>query len=114
MRTSPDRCSVPPLIQCDVSWIGDHAMVAVRGDVDRAGAQVLLGALDVAVMMPITVLTVDLEQVSSLGGPGLAALVAGRLRAAHRDITFRLSSMPNQARRLVEASGLAELLGLAP
>lgn len=114
MLSTPDCCPVPPRIQCDVSCLDEQAVVTVHGDVDRAGAEVLLGALEVAVMMPITRLTVDLEHVSSLGSPGLAALVAGRRRAAHRDTTFRLRSMPTQARQLIEASGLAEVLGLTP
>ncbi len=102
----------PPQFRCDVSYAGDRARVAVRGELDLENAPHLLRYLVLIVERGVSSVTVDLARVTFLDSSGLATLVAAQHRALQRDISFELTSVPKQAKRIFEITNLAELFGL--
>ncbi len=103
----------PTPFRCDVSYAGDRARVAVRGELDLENAPDLLRDVVRILERPVASITVDLARVTFIDSSGLATLVAAQHRALQRGIAFELTSVPKQARRIFEITNLAELFGLA-
>jgi anti-anti-sigma factor len=103
----------PPPFRCDVSYAGDGAVVAVRGELDMENAPRMLSDVVAVLEHHVSSLTVDLARVTFVDSSGLAALVAAQHRARQRDVAFELTSVPDQTKRIFEITHLAELFGLA-
>jgi anti-anti-sigma factor len=108
LTTAPS--AVP--FQCDVIYDGDHAVVAVRGEVDLATAPVVLREIRATLALPISGVTVDLAYVSFLDSTGVQAFITARNDAIERGIAFRLDSVPGQVRGVLELCDLLGLFGL--
>ncbi len=102
-----------PPFRCDVSYAGDGAIVAVRGELDMQNAPRMLRNVVAVLEHGVSSLTVDLARVTFVDSSGLATLVAAQHRALQHDIAFELTSVPQQAKRIFEITHLAELFGLA-
>src|SRR4051794_23267265 len=90
----PLRVSDTGAFRCDVLYVGDHAVVVCRGDIDLASAPELQRHLSATFALPIAGVTVDLAYVTFLDSSGVATLVAMHGRAAERRIAFRLEAVP--------------------
>ena len=83
-------------------------VVAPTGDLDLVSADDLADALDSAfASVPSVVL--DLSDVTFIDSSGIAALVA-----TARTVELRICAASDVARRVIEISGLADALRLAP
>lgn len=110
-RTEVKRVAPVPFAR-DVVCVDDHAIVSVEGELDLAAAPVLLHELVSTLLLPISRITLDLERMTFLDSSGLETLVRIRRYAADVDIACTLESVPGQARRVIELTGLDGLLGL--
>lgn len=99
--------------RCDVSYVEDRAVVAVRGDVDLGTASVLQREVLATLALPIAGVVLDLGYVSFMDSSGIAVLVAAHRQAHDLGLPFTLTSVPRHVRIVLEISGLAELFGLA-
>jgi anti-anti-sigma factor len=111
-RTGHVHTDDPMAFRCDVLQVADHAVIAVRGDVDLATAPALLRRIFDTMTLPISGLTVDLAYVTFLDSSGIHALVQARAVALTRDVAFRLESVPRHVRVVFETCGLSELFGM--
>ena len=96
----------------DVLYVGDHAVVVARGELDLAGAPALLREILGTLALPIGGVTVDLAYVTFLDSSGVHTLMQARTHALERGISFRLESVPDQARQVLETCDLLGLFGL--
>jgi anti-anti-sigma factor len=108
-RDSPGSV-LPPAFRCDVTFVDEHAVVAVRGDLDLATAPTLLREAFAALALPIKALTLDLERTTFLDSSGLDVLVQAKRHGRELGIAVDLKAIPHQARRVIEITGLTELL----
>jgi anti-anti-sigma factor len=102
----------PVAFRCDVLYVGDHAVVVARGEVDLATAPALIRKVSATLALPVTGITVDLAYVTFLDSSGVNALITMRNQAVERHIEFRLESVPRQARQVLEMCKLLEHFGI--
>ena len=98
---------------CSVSFVEGGAAVVVRGEVDLETAPVLLGDLRTAFAASVTVVSVDLGQVTFLDSSGIRALLLAAREAWGRGITFGLAAVSGAARLVIDAAGLSDTLGIS-
>lgn len=87
-------------------------VVSVAGELDLATAPEFRRRLLELIALPIERLTVDLADLRFVDSSGLAALDAGWEAAAERRVRLELTSVPSQARLVLELGGLASRFGL--
>lgn len=90
--------------------VGDADVVEVAGEVDVASAPELLAQAQKCLKSPVGGLVVDLAGVTFIDSSGLGALVQMRNAAVAGGKDFRLASVPAPVRRLLDITGLAEVL----
>ena len=103
----------PVAFRCDALYVGDHAVVVARGEVDLDTAPALSRKLSATLALPVTGITVDLAYVTFLDSSGVSALVSSRKHAGERGIEFRLESVPRQVRQVLEMCNLLTFFGLS-
>ena len=86
---------------------GDQFVLALHGDIDIAAVAEIeaSGGLDVAAAT--TAVTVDLGEVTFIDSTGLGLLVTLHKRAPHG---IRLRNVPNNAAKVLELTGLSDVL----
>ncbi len=91
--------------------LGETARVlVVSGEVDVASADDLLPAAEPCLVSGASELRVDLGAVTFIDSSGLGALVQLRNAAARHDQQVVLENVPASVRRLLEITGLTEIL----
>jgi anti-anti-sigma factor len=65
-------------------------------------------------VLPVKALTVDLAGLTFIDSSGLSVLAAGREAARERGIVFSLARLPEQARRVLEVTGMIDTFELDP
>jgi anti-anti-sigma factor len=110
--TSATGLGNPAPFRCDVSFADEHAVVAVRGELDLATAPELLREVQATIVLPLEGVTVDLRDVTFLDSSGIHSLLVGKSSAEERGVTFSLTSVPRRCRLVLEISGLAPHFGL--
>jgi anti-sigma B factor antagonist len=89
----------------------DVLCVAVVGDIDIASADSLDEALGAALGAGgITRVMVDMQRTTFLDSAGIRTLLASRQKADELDIVFRIMNSPPIVRRVLELTGVYELL----
>ena len=88
---------------------GSAQVVAVRGDVDLATADVLRGELRSAAAQAKTVV-LDLREVSFMDTQGLAVVIEAQQDAMQDDWRFVLTRAPDRVHRLFDMIGLTPRL----
>jgi anti-sigma B factor antagonist len=84
--------------------------VALHGTVDLAARPALLAALDGAIEETDGPFVVDLADVDFLDSSGLGVLVHARARLSRTDRRLTVYCPPGPTRRLIELTGVEELL----
>jgi anti-sigma B factor antagonist len=84
----------------------------VVGEIDTLTAPLLRSRLSQE-LHDVTLLVLDLTEVTFLGSAGLAALVAAKDEAAAADVTLRLVPGSRIVTRALEATGLLPLFDIA-
>ena len=92
------------------SFGGDAVVLGIRGEVDVATAAQLGAVLDAVIDQGQTSIALDLAELDFMGSTGLEVIASavGRLGAIGEDLTIR--SAPTLVVRLLEISGLSELV----
>jgi anti-sigma B factor antagonist len=88
------------------------AGVAVRGEIELASAPELTAALDAAIRNTAGPFAVDLSTVGFLDSTGISCLVRARALLGADDRTLALICPPGSTRRVLELTGLDELVAL--
>ena len=104
--------SEPQPFHCQVSLVEDRAVVTARGEIDLATAPSLLREVRACLSLRVVGVIVDFANVTFLDSAGVRTLLIAHHEAAERGVTFVLASLPPQARRVFEVTGLAESFGL--
>jgi len=86
------------------------AGVALRGEVDLARRPAVLAAMDAAIAETEGPFVVDLTEVDFLDSSGLGVLMHARERLERAGREMTVLCPPGPARRLIEITGVAELL----
>lgn len=110
----PEASDADVPFRCDVSYVDEHATVAVRGELDLATAPVLLREVLATLVLPVDAVTVDLALVTFLDSSGIHTLLVAKSNAEERGIAFTLASVSRQGHLVLEVSGLSEHFGLTP
>jgi anti-anti-sigma factor len=97
-----------------VTYVGERGVITIRGELDLAAAPILRREVGATLGRPIAALTLDLRDLRFLDSSGLHCLVHARDDAAERQVEFELVSVPRHARRLINVTGLSDLLGVEP
>jgi len=106
--------SIPDRWSCEISFLDEHAVLTVSGELDMATGPALLEAVDAAIQRPISRLSLDLAGVPFIDSGGVRALLTAQRTSHDRGITFVLMSLPAQGRRVLEISGLTNVFGARP
>lgn len=97
-------------VTADGEGAGGTVRVVAAGEVDMSTAGVLRQALDAALDGGASMVVVDLADVAFLDSTGIAALLYGRSRAVERRAALGVANPRPQVRRVLEITGVLELL----
>jgi anti-sigma B factor antagonist len=98
--------------RCETSFVDEHAILTVRGELDLATAPTLEREAMAALALPLEGLVLDFGGVTFLDSSGIAVLVTTRRAAVERGVTFALAEVSRTGRQTLELSGLSELFDL--
>ena len=87
--------------------------ITLSGEIDHHGAKEIMAQLDdaIATRLPAR-LVLDLSGVSFMDSSGIAVLLRARRQMEHTGGTVRVTSIPAQARRVLDAAGVGRLITL--
>ena len=89
----------------------DVLCLAVVGDIDMDSADVLDEAIERAIAIHgIARVVLDLQRTTFLDSAGVRSLILARQAASENGIAFRIMNAPPIARRVLELTGVFELL----
>jgi anti-sigma B factor antagonist len=100
--------------RCDVSFLGEHAVIAVMGELDLASAPELLREVQGTLALPLNAVAVDLSEVSFMDSSGIHTLLVAKSSAEERGIDFCIVSPSRQGRYVIDVAGLTAHFGLDP
>ena len=92
---------------------GPSVVLEPVGDLDIASAPTLTDAVDSAVGASAREVTIDLRRVDFLDSSGIRALVTAYRRSRRAGFSLSLLPGPPRVQRVIEATGLAGVLGCA-
>jgi len=100
-------------LRAAVAHQGDGVVVGLAGDLDLSSAPGLLRRLQALVCLPIESLTLDLRELSFLDSTGVSTLIEARRSAREHHVALLLVGLPDQARQVLELTGVLELFDTA-
>ena len=98
--------------RCDVSFLDEHAVIDVRGELDLATAPELLREVQGTLVLPLNAVRLNLGEVSFLDSSGIHTLLVAKSSAEERGIEFTLATVSRQSRYVLEIAGLTAHFGL--
>ncbi len=89
------------------------AVIALSGEVDHHGARTMMAQIDetIAQLLPMH-LTLDLSGVTFMDSSGIAVLLCALRQIQQIGGALRVTSIPTQARRVLDAAGVGRLVTL--
>jgi anti-anti-sigma factor len=102
----------PGPFEVDDAGLGDAPGVAVHGEVDINGVEILETTLEQAIIESVGAFVIDLTDVGFLDSSGLAVLMRARALLGREDRALAVVCPVGPARRTFEVSGCAELFNL--
>ena len=109
MESARDRRSG---FSCGITLWGDAVVVSLSGELDIASAPEFEQAIAEATAEPGAELVLDLRELTFMDSTGLRALAQTNARAGEAGFALSIVRGPRQIERVLEISGLAELLPL--
>jgi anti-anti-sigma factor len=88
------------------------AVVELRGELDLETAKDLSWAVDEALRQGLDCVDLDTSHLTSLDSNGLSAIVRARQHVREHDQQFRVSGVQPWLHRLLERTGLLDVLGV--
>ena len=101
-----DDVSADQLLQLDVQWRGDRAVLHVAGEVDTLTSPLLTQQLTELFDAAPSVVVLDLNAVNFLSSSGLAAMMEARTEAQRRDISLQIVCSTHAVLRPLTTTGL--------
>ena len=87
--------------------------IALSGEIDHHGAREMMTQLDQAIAERLPAqLVLDMSGVTFMDSSGIAVLLRALRRSEHIGGTLRVTSIPTQARRVLDAAGIGRLISL--
>ena len=87
--------------------------IALSGEIDHHGAREMMSQLDSAIAERLPrQLTLDLSGVTFMDSSGIAVLLRAQRQLAHTGGALRVTAVPAQARRVLDAAGIGRLISL--
>ncbi len=87
--------------------------IALSGEIDHHGAREMMAQLDQAIAERLpTRLVLDLSGVTFMDSSGIAVLLRSRRQLEHTGGELRVTGIPAQARRVLDAAGIGRLISL--
>jgi anti-sigma B factor antagonist len=99
-------------VEFNVRRAGDGALLEVEGGLDAATAPLLIEHVNVLLGHGVRRLRIDLRAVDFIDSRGVAALIHCRRRVHHAGAELELVPGEGPARRLLDATGLAEVFSI--
>ena len=87
--------------------------IALSGEIDHHSAREMMSQLDdaIATRLPAR-LVLDMSAVTFMDSSGIAVLLRALRQMQHTGGTLRVTSIPAQARRVLDAAGVGRLITL--
>jgi anti-sigma B factor antagonist len=98
--------------RCDVSFLDEHAVIDVRGELDLATAPELLRELQGTLVLPLSGVAVDLSALTFLDSSGIHTLLVGKANADERGIEFTITAVSRPGRYVLDIAGLTAHFGI--
>ncbi|MDE6922173.1 MAG: STAS domain-containing protein [Oscillospiraceae bacterium] len=87
--------------------------IALSGEIDHHGAREMMAQLDQAIAERLPArLVLDLSGVTFMDSSGIAVLLRSRRQLEHTGGELRVTGIPAQARRVLDAAGIGRLISL--
>ena len=87
--------------------------IALSGEIDHHGAREMMAQMDQAIAERLpTRLVLDLSGVTFMDSSGIAVLLRSRRQLEHTGGELRVTGIPAQARRVLDAAGIGRLISL--
>ena len=87
--------------------------IALSGEIDHHAARELMAQLDQAIAERLPAqLVLDLSGVTFMDSSGIAVLLRSRRQLEHTGGELRVTGIPAQARRVLDAAGIGRLISL--
>ncbi len=96
----------------EVETVKGRARLSLAGDVDLATSSIVMNRVEAVFREPITSLALDLGGVTFLDSSGIEALLKAEALAREHRVPFVLASASADVRRIINGSGLADVLGV--
>lgn len=96
------------LFSCEVLTTEDSLVIALRGELDVANAELVKSTL---LASDSSANVVDLSGLTFVDSSGLTALVQGHNAVTRRGCSFEIRGASRDVRRVFEITGLTKLLG---
>ena len=96
-----------------VSRQPEGATIAMAGEIDHHGARAMMAQLEdaIATTLPLR-LTLDLSGVTFMDSSGIAVLMRALRQMQQLGGSLRVTAIPLQARRVLDAAGVGRLITL--
>ena len=87
--------------------------IALSGEIDHHGARSMMAQLDetIATHLPAR-LVLDMSGVTFMDSSGIAVLLKALRQMGHTGGSLRVTNIPAQARRVLDAAGVGRLISL--
>ncbi len=87
--------------------------VVLSGEIDHHGAREMMSQLTDAIAERLPAkLVLDMSGVTFMDSSGIAVLLRARRQMEHTGGTLRVTAIPAQARRVLDAAGIGRLISL--
>jgi stage II sporulation protein AA (anti-sigma F factor antagonist) len=91
----------------------DALTIALSGEIDHHGARTMMEQLDDAIAQRLPArLVLDLSGVNFMDSSGIAVLLRAKRQMDHTGGQLRVTAIPTQARRVLDAAGVGRLITL--
>lgn len=92
-------------------WSGTDVVLAVVGELDLSAAAAWDASVDEALGQMPSQITIDLGGTTFVDSSGLRLLLTLRQTTGEREIAFRIANISHAVARLLEVTGLTDLVG---
>lgn len=91
---------------------GDTALVTIEGELDLHSSAALSSAIAAVLEQPVKAIAIDAGGLTFADSAGLRALLMAHNDAGGRGLAFRISQVSEPLDRLLEMTGLRDVLGV--
>lgn len=101
-----------PLLRVQTAHAGGPVVVHVCGELDLATAPILQREVLALFALPLEAVALDFAELTFIDSSGLNVLTRVRVAAEEHGVPLTLRRVPDQARRVLQLTGLDELFSI--